>query len=400
MRIGLRLGSQYKRLLLVAIVAVVTLIGGPLVGRVFADSRDSPTTTEERIISIYDRGVERVIITKSRTLRKALEAADVKIAIGHDVVEPALDTELIAPKYNVNIYRARPVIVVDGAVRQRVTTAEQTPERIAAAAKITLHKEDIVSVQATRDLLLDGAGVVMTIDRAKLIELTLYGKKTTVRTQATTVGGFLEEKGIVLAEKDSLSAKRSDKVVEGMSLELWREGKQTITQDEEIDFPIEKIQDADREIGYREVKSAGKKGKRTVTYEIEMKNGHEISRKEIASLTTDEPKKQIEVVGVKNNYSSSLNEWLYALRMCETHGNYQTATGNGYYGAYQFLPATWNNIAKREGRPDLVGVLPSQAAPADQDAMVIANANATSGLSTQHPGCYKKLGLSNKPPAR
>lgn len=49
-------------------------------------------------------------------------------------------------------------------------------------------------------------------------------------------------------------------------------------------------------------------------------------------------------------------------------GWYTANTGNGYYGAYQFLLSTWNNTVRAMGREDLVGVLPSDAAPADQDA--------------------------------
>jgi tyrosyl-tRNA synthetase len=48
---------------------------------------------------------------------------------------------------------------------------------------------------------------------------------------------------------------------------------ETVTVEEEVDFEIEKVQDANREAGYREVKTPGVKGKRNATYEIEMKNG-------------------------------------------------------------------------------------------------------------------------------
>ena len=64
--------------------------------------------------------------------------------------------------------------------------------------------------------------------------------------------------------------------------------------------------------------------------------------------------------------------YLACVRQRESGGRYNINTGNGYYGAYQFLPSTWNGIAKRAGRPDLVGVLPSNASPADQDAMAQA----------------------------
>lgn len=80
-----------------------------------------------------------------------------------------------------------------------------------------------------------------------------------------------------------------------------------------------------------------------------------------------------------------------ALRNCEAGGNYAINTGNGYYGAYQFLPSTWNAVAQRAGRPDLVGVLPSNASPADQDAMA-QHLQSTNGWGPW-PGCRAKLGL-------
>jgi len=46
--------------------------------------------------------------------------------------------------------------------------------------------------------------------------------------------------------------------------------------------------------------------------------------------------------------------------------------GSGASGAYQFMPGTWNSIAASSGRPDLVGVDPAAASPADQDAMASA----------------------------
>lgn len=400
MTIGIYTKHYLKKLALLG--GVMAFLGGSavLADRVLAQAEGGAqvAATGEHVLSIHDRGTQRVVITKARTVKEALKLANIEISEGRDVVEPALNEELVAQKYNVNIYRARPVTVVDGMVKKSITTAEQTPSKIAEVAGLSMYPEDSVEFTVAQDLVAYGASQVMSIERATPVELILYGKKSHIRTKSTTVGELLKEKDLTVGENDFLSVPQGQAISAGMTIELWRDGKQTATVEEEIDFPTEQIQDANREVGYREVKTAGKKGARNVTYEIDMKNGQEVARTEIASVTTAEPQKQVEIVGAKNNFSGSLNEWLYALRMCETHGNYQTNTGNGYYGAYQFLPSTWNAIAKRTGRPDLVGVMPHQAAPVDQDAMVIANANATSGLSTQHPGCYKKLGLSNKPP--
>src|SRR5690606_4896763 len=95
------------------------------------------------------------------------------------------------------------------------------------------------------------------------------------------------------------SVKTDDKLVAGMTVELWREGIQTVTEEEVVKFKTESIQDADREIGFKEVVTPGVNGKRTVTYEVEMKNGVEVSRKEIQSIVLTEPVTQVERVGIK-----------------------------------------------------------------------------------------------------
>jgi hypothetical protein len=53
---------------------------------------------------------------------------------------------------------------------------------------------------------------------------------------------------------------------------------------------------------------------------------------------------------------------LYALRMCESGGNYGINTGNGFYGAYQFTSSTWRSVG--------MSGTPQQASPATQDAAV------------------------------
>jgi hypothetical protein len=53
-------------------------------------------------------------------------------------------------------------------------------------------------------------------------------------------------------------------------------------------------------------------------------------------------------------------------------GGYQAVSSGGTYrGAYQFDQGTWDAAAELAGRPDLVGVDPAAAAPADQDLLAI-----------------------------
>jgi hypothetical protein len=81
------------------------------------------------------------------------------------------------------------------------------------------------------------------------------------------------------------------------------------------------------------------------------------------------------------------NDGWAALRNCESGGNYQTNTGNGFYGAYQFTISTWNAVAQIID-PAYVGVRPDQAPPAIQDRMASALRHEIAWGGWQHwPVC-------------
>jgi len=384
---GIRLQAKhYSKKIMFVSGAILMLFGGLFfVNQALADATKPTTKAGEKLVTIYDRGAEKTIVTKARTIREALKLAKFSIDERQDVVEPSLDSEMVAEKYNINIFRARPITIVDGNKRLKVTTAEQTPALIAKAAGIEVFEEDKTTLSNSDNMAVDGANMVMKIDRASMVNFVLYGKESVIRTHAKTVGELLKEKNIDPKKDDTLSVDRSAKIIPGMKIELWRNGKQTITAEEDVKFEIEKVQDANRDSGYREVKQAGENGKKNVTYEIEMKNGVEVSRKEIASVVTKEPKKQIEIVGTKSStsFSGSFSEALARLRSCE--GSYTSNTGNGYYGAYQFDKRTWGNYGGYE--------LASDAPAAVQDEKAWQTYKARGWQPW--PTCKVKMGLQD-----
>ena len=217
-------------------LAVLVAIATPMIS--FADGK----TSGEHLVRIYDRGEEKTIITNALTVRQALRAAKVTIDEKIDAVEPNIDMELTGAKYQVNIFRARPITIVDGNKRLKITTAEQTPALIAKAAGLTLYREDKTHFTNSDDLLVNGVGLVMKIERSK---------------------------------------------------------QRTITEEVDINFDIEQIKDDSQPIGFKSVKQLGEKGMRKMTYQVEVENEREISRKEVASEITKQSKKQIEIIGTK-----------------------------------------------------------------------------------------------------
>lgn len=296
----LRNSYNLKRLVTLTGIGLAIALSAMVASHALAKGDDIEAVSSEHVVNVFDRGEHRVFVTRANTVREALNLAEISISEGQDVVEPSLDEELVASKYSVNIYRARPVTLVDGTRRQRVVTALQTPEQIAKVAGLELYDEDIVRESSIPDVLVDGADLVLTIDRATPVHLILYGQPMIVRTHLSTVSDLLTERGIKLSPSDEMSVSSRSPVISDMTIEIWRDGKQTTTVEEDVDFPVEKIQDANRFIGFKEIKTIGEKGKRSVTYEIDRRNGQEVSRKEISSVVIVEPKAQIEVVGVKS----------------------------------------------------------------------------------------------------
>jgi uncharacterized protein YabE (DUF348 family) len=342
-----------------AVCLVVLVLGIVLANRAHAASQEV-VAAGDHLITLHDGAQDRGILTSATTLRQAFKEAGIQID-PNDMVEPGLDEVLVASHYDVNVYRARPVTVIDGSLRTKILSAYQTPEQIVSHADIGLRDEDETIVSVSNDMVSQGAGLQVTIDRATPFTFVMYGKRIAAYTQGSTVGEMLEMKNVELAHSDMLSTQKATPITAGMTVELWREGKQTVTEEADVPFEIEKTQDADRELGYRDVKTPGILGKRTVSYEIEMKNGVEISRKEIQSVTTKEPVKQVEVVGAKLptptnpteaqalghqmmlTYGFGEDQWpcLYNLWMRES--GWRTTAGNqssGAYGIPQALPAS------------------------------------------------------------
>lgn len=356
------------------------------------------TPTDSHIVSLYINGQESIVPTRAKTVG---ELVDKTYQLNkQDLIEPARETPIDADNFKINVYKARPVTIIDGPTTTRVMSPYQSEKLIAEKAGLTVYPEDTYTVENGTSFVEEHIlGQKITIDRAVPVFMTIFGKSAELRTQAVTVGDLLKEKAIALGPEDKVSVTLDAAITPGMTVDVWREGKQTVSQEEVIKKPIKKISDTNKPIGYTEVQIPGKDGKKLVTYEVEIRNGAEYSRKEITTVITEQPVEEVVIVGARNNYSSNLNEWLHALRQCESGGIYTRNTANGFYGAYQFMIGTWDRIARKIGRADLIGVRPDLANPADQDMMIVANTKLSSqGLASQNPGCYKKLGLSQFPP--
>lgn len=304
--------SSHRYRVLFIVLTTLALLSVIIFSSYRASAESATPAANEHIITLHDNGTDKGFITKKSTLREALAEQHIRVD-AKDLIEPGLDAKLVAGSYQVNIYRARPIAIHDGKVDTKVITAYRTPKQIAKEAHVTLHDEDITQLAPSSDPLSDGAAEVMTITRATQFTFNFYGKAETAYTQAKTVGDMLKEKHITMGPKDGLSVTASTPMSAGMSIRIWRDGVQTITQDEDVKFDTKTIKDADRPVNYHEVQTAGENGKKTVTYEVNLQNGIEVARKEINSITTKQATQEVVVVGTKVELPPGSHEdWMAA----------------------------------------------------------------------------------------
>jgi hypothetical protein len=157
----------------------------------------------------------------------------------------------------------------------------------------------VETVGAT-DLLREGVVAQrVVIDRATLVHLNLYGTSVPIRTQVQTVGELLAEKKVALNEGDTLAPVAETPLFENSQVFVIRVGKTISSEEQTIPAPVETIEDPNLPAGTTQVRQAGADGRKLVTFELELHNGAEASRRTIQEVIASEPVKRVVVRGTK-----------------------------------------------------------------------------------------------------
>ena len=248
----------------------------------------SLTPSDAHVVFLFDGGKKRTLDTKAKTVGELISRADLHL-IEQDVVEPALSTPIPEDNFRINVYRARPVTIIDNNQSRLVTlTAQKSPRVVAESAGLTVYPEDTVSF-GQGSLKENVIGEKVLIDRANQILLNLYGTPLTIHTHAKTVGELLKERGVKIAEGDSVQPVESTPVTADLQIAVIRNGTQVATVEEVIPAPQQIIEDASLSFGTTVVRQAGSPGKKVVTYQIKTENGKEVGRTVIQEVIQQNP---------------------------------------------------------------------------------------------------------------
>ncbi len=291
--------------------------------------RDSNIVTQSRldgtnIVLLHADKETRVLPTREKTVAGLLQNAGITVNEG-DVVEPAMDASIEEDDFRINVYRAAPVVIQDDDTRILTMSAAQTSRSIADQAGISVHPEDKITTEPSRDFLRDGIGSKVVIQRSTPVVMNLYGASLPLRTHAQTVGDLLDEKQIHIEEGDTVQPSRETVLAENMQIFVTRFGVQVVMVEESIPMPVETIEDNSLSYGSIAVRQNGAEGKKSVTYQLQLENGVEVGREIIQEIIVQEPIKQIVARGTSGKFENFTAEGIPARVFCASprQGNWK-----------------------------------------------------------------------------
>lgn len=272
---------------------------------VYADENDDiirQNDQGEYFVTIHDDGASLIVKSSAVTVAEILEKSEIEIA-ETDIVEPSLDT-VIDGNYSINIYRARPALVIDGVHRRYVMTASHDPKQIASESGATVYDDDEVKAEFNTNFL--EAGAVSTY-------------------------------------------------------RITRNGGRRLTLEESLPYEVQVRYDYTRPKGERVLEQPGEEGRKVSVYEVEFENNNEVARNLIQEDILVEPTPEIVVEGARPSISperAQCAEWARAAGVSD--GDLEVAidliyresgcrvdatnASSGAYGIPQSLPG--NKMAK------------------------------------------------------
>lgn len=264
----MKLSRRIDKILIFVMILTLGLVFGCLYKvystATYAEGDGMAEVSAAKFVTFYDDGDKLTVRTEAKTVEEAIERAEIVINEG-DIVDPGLTTEINADNFYINIYRARPVVVRDGAVEKYLMSASYDPATVAKEGGFTVYDGDEINLVVNTDFL--EAGVA-----------TVY--------------------------------------------QITRNGGRMVTVDEEIAFAEEQVEDPALDEGKTEVRQLGEVGLKRTTYNVNYVDNVEASRELVSEEIVRAPVARVTAVGAKRaavvvTVSGTCADWARAAGVAE-----------------------------------------------------------------------------------
>ncbi|MGV0341429.1 transglycosylase family protein [Corynebacterium mastitidis] len=355
---------------------------------------------------VLDLNGERTeLTTMSKDIAGALEEAGVEVSTG-DLVYPA-PSKKVTDSGTITVRTAKPVALVIDGEEQGIRSTALTVEDL-----LSEHPE----IEPGSEVTAEGSsritdGMKLEITSPKIVAIHDGKDVSYTSLAAKTVRDVLKQRGIELGEDDVVRPGLDTPLSKNLSIVIDRVEKVEEKGTEEIEPPVEYVDDADLPEGEESVVEEGSAGVREVIRQILRVNGEEKENKVVHEEEKTPAQARVIARGTKSGPRSvtvssraagsgetSSEEggasapavpqggvW-DSLAQCEAGGDWSINTGNGFSGGLQFTPSTWAGFGGTEYAPE------AHMATREQQIAVAERVQAAQGWGAW-PACTAKLGI-------
>jgi uncharacterized protein YabE (DUF348 family) len=335
----------------------------------------------DKSVTVEIDGQERTVSTYEGTVGEVL--ADEGIAVGqHDALSPTPQAK-VSHGDTITLDRGRLLkLTVDGEQREewvRSVTVDQALRQLGVPA-------DGAWVSADRTMAVPEQGLDLVVKTSKNITI-IDGANASrqLTTTAVNIDELVKEQQLNVGPEDKITPGGDQRLVNGAEVRIDRTGSTVINVTLPVEPPVQEIVDDTMFKGEERVEFPGVPGEKIVFTRVTTRNGEETDREAVGERITKEAQPRVVRVGGKPRPTDGIWD---KLAQCEATGNWAINSGNGYYGGLQFDKSTWDAYGGDQYAP-----YPHQASREQQIAIAEKVRAARGGSYGAWPHCSSKLGL-------
>lgn len=304
--------------------------------------------------------------TGAETIEKALSQAKIEFE-QYDAIDPSLDFELEGKDISVSISRALPVLIVDDYISKKTFSGYEETKDILKQHSIEVDKEDKIESSLIVDFTKEGwIGKKIQITRAPKASIEVDGSLVQIKTWEKTVKDLLEEKEIILGDKDKTNPPLDFLITNEMSIEIIRVAESVVKKQTSVLRKTVYENDYDLFRGQTRVSEEGSDGLKEQTFKVTFENGKIVSQQLISENVIKEPTNRVVKRGIRTKravdnsndcYIAATkyfpqSEWAnvraviteesggnkFAISPTDDHGCFQIHKGLAFYGEQIYDP--------------------------------------------------------------
>ena len=287
-------------------------------------------------------GQTQNIRTMSGTVASALASEGITLSPADKIKvdgRPVAKTTPVDDGDRVSVAFAKPVVVaIDGKTEKQATVHDHTVGDVLDRFGVKPSAAAFVSGDRSEPLSRSGTRIVVSNPKDLTIEAD--GKSKTLTSTAPTVGAALKEAGVELDDNDEVEPAAGELLSDGDEVKVTRIELDSKTEVVDVEQPVIYKDDKSMEKGTTKVLDPGQEGRAREHVLVTEADGRERSRLVLESAKLAEPETKIVARGTA---AAPYGVW-DKIAACESGGNWQINTGNGYYGGLQFSAATWKSV--------------------------------------------------------